>query len=305
MTNRKVTLKDIAKEANVSPATVSYVLNYSEKEKISHETRLKVFEAARKLNYVPNMTARSLASQKSYLIGVIINLSEKNRKSKIYGQYNLVKEIQKKLYSIGYDLIFLPTKELQKDIQISQKRCLDAVFIIDMPSDQLKEIVNHFYVPVIFIDSYLDDPIFNKVLTDYEAIFNMLSEQLEKEFYVVIEDYSNDELLKIVRKKVLEKNIFINKFDNDLIEFLHRNQNKKGIIFGEILGMQAEKIVDNRNLVVVINSENDTMLLPDTKRIIVSDKEKAKKAVEIMEKLIYLENDKDIEKTSYIKPIEY
>ncbi|NFO75164.1 LacI family transcriptional regulator, partial [Clostridium botulinum] len=143
------------------------------------------------------------------------------------------------------------------------------------------------------------------VLTDYEAIFNMLSEQLEKEFYVVIEDYSNDELLKIVRKKVLEKNIFINKFDNDLIEFLHRNQNKKGIIFGEILGMQAEKIVDNRNLVVVINSENDIMLLPDTKRIIVSDKEKAKKAVEIMEKLIYLENDKDIEKTSYIKPIEY
>lgn len=60
--------------------------------------------------------------------------------------------------------------------------------------------------------------------------------------------------------------------------------------------MQAEKIVDNRNLVVVINSENDIMLLPDTKRIIVSDKEKAKKAVEIMEKLIYLENDKDIEK---------
>lgn len=85
MTNRKVTLKDIAKEANVSPATVSYVLNYSEKEKISHETRLKVFEAARKLNYVPNMTARSLASQKSYLIGVIINLSEKIEKVRYMG----------------------------------------------------------------------------------------------------------------------------------------------------------------------------------------------------------------------------
>ena len=59
--NRQATMKDVAKRANVSTATVSYVLNYSDKKKISHETRLKVFEAAEELNYVTDKSARSLA----------------------------------------------------------------------------------------------------------------------------------------------------------------------------------------------------------------------------------------------------
>ena len=53
MKDKRITMKDVAKEAGVSTATVSYVLNYSDTERISHETRLRVFEAANKLNYVP------------------------------------------------------------------------------------------------------------------------------------------------------------------------------------------------------------------------------------------------------------
>lgn len=54
MKKRRVTMKDVAEKAGVSTATVSYVLNYSNTERISHETRLKVFEAANELNYIPN-----------------------------------------------------------------------------------------------------------------------------------------------------------------------------------------------------------------------------------------------------------
>ena len=50
MKKRRVTMKDVAERAGVSTATVSYVLNYSNTERISHETRLKVFEAANELN---------------------------------------------------------------------------------------------------------------------------------------------------------------------------------------------------------------------------------------------------------------
>ena len=39
MKDKRITMKDVAKEAGVSTATVSYVLNYSDTERISHETR--------------------------------------------------------------------------------------------------------------------------------------------------------------------------------------------------------------------------------------------------------------------------
>ena len=82
MKNIRVTMKDVAKEAGVSTATVSYVLNYSNTERISHETRMRVFEAVNKLKYVPNMTAKSLASKRSFLVAIIINMEENNKRSK-------------------------------------------------------------------------------------------------------------------------------------------------------------------------------------------------------------------------------
>lgn len=298
----RVTMKDIAKEAGVSTATVSYVLNYSEKEKISHETRMKIFEAANKLKYVPNMNAKSLASQKSYLVGIIINLEERNKKSKIYQYYELSREIQRRLHPMGYDVVFLPTKEMEKDISIGQKRSLDAVFILDMDEERLKAIANKFYVPAIFIEGFVDDPIFCKIVTDYEAVLDKAQELLGNDFFVVMEEYSNKNILESIQKRIGVNDIFINRFDYSLIHFLHDHQNRKGLIIGEILGMQVENYVDNRNICVVVNSERDNMLLPDTKTIIVSNKKKAEKAVEIMDRLLRLDNLNEVERITYIKP---
>ncbi len=57
-----VTLKDIAKEAGVSTALVSYCLNGSKSGWMSEKTRQRFEEAASKLNYKPNRLARSLLS---------------------------------------------------------------------------------------------------------------------------------------------------------------------------------------------------------------------------------------------------
>lgn len=303
MPGKRVTMKDIAKEAGVSTATVSYVLNYSEKEKISHETRMRIFETANNLKYVPNMTAKSLASQRSYLVGIIINMEERNKKSKIYQYYDLAREIQKRLNPLGYDVVFLPTKEMKKDISIGQRRSLDAVFIMDMDEDLLKVIANKFFVPAIFIDGYIDDPIFCKILTDFEAVLNQAEEQLGKDYYVVMEDYSNKNVLESVRRRVRAEDIFVNRYDSNLIQFLQEHKNKNGLVIGEILGMQVENYADNRNISVVVNSEQDLMLLPDTKNIIISNKKKAEKAVEIMNRLIRLDNPNEVEKVTYIRPM--
>ncbi|MGV2619785.1 UNVERIFIED_CONTAM: LacI family DNA-binding transcriptional regulator [Halobacillus marinus] len=65
-----VTIKDVAKEAGVSVATVSRVLN--DNGYVGADTREKVMEAISKLNYSPNEVARSLYKRESRLIGLLL-----------------------------------------------------------------------------------------------------------------------------------------------------------------------------------------------------------------------------------------
>lgn len=66
----RVTIKDVAKEANVAPSTVSRVISNS--HKISEETKAKVNKAIKKLNYTPNVMARGLVSNKTRILGVVL-----------------------------------------------------------------------------------------------------------------------------------------------------------------------------------------------------------------------------------------
>ena len=65
-----VTIYDIAKEANVSPATVSRVLN--RQGNVRDDTAKRVLRVAKARKYSPNAMARSLRTKKSFLIGLII-----------------------------------------------------------------------------------------------------------------------------------------------------------------------------------------------------------------------------------------
>ncbi len=65
-----VTLADIARELGVSKMTVSRAIN--DHPLINPETRERVLEAARRMNYQPNQHARALATNRSYLIGIVI-----------------------------------------------------------------------------------------------------------------------------------------------------------------------------------------------------------------------------------------
>jgi len=67
---KKVTLKDIAQELNVTIGTVSHVMNG--RDDISEETREKVLKTAKKLGYIPNASATSLRSGKSKTIAQMI-----------------------------------------------------------------------------------------------------------------------------------------------------------------------------------------------------------------------------------------
>lgn len=71
MNKNNVTIYDIAKEAKVSPATVSRVLNHSS-HPVKQELRERIIEASKRMGYIPNLQARNLKNQTSTSIGIII-----------------------------------------------------------------------------------------------------------------------------------------------------------------------------------------------------------------------------------------
>ena len=66
----KVTINDVAREAGVSKSTVSRVL--SNHDRISDETKEKVNEVIKRLEYQPNITARNLAKNQTRTLGVVL-----------------------------------------------------------------------------------------------------------------------------------------------------------------------------------------------------------------------------------------
>ena len=73
-----MTSQDVAELAGVSRTTVSFVLNDVSGVKISEETRQRVLEAAHQLNYYPASAARSLASGRTNVIGLVVCQSSTN-----------------------------------------------------------------------------------------------------------------------------------------------------------------------------------------------------------------------------------
>src|SRR5258708_29582542 len=73
--DKRITSKDIAELAGVSRTTVSFVLNDVPGMRITVETRQRVLEAARKLHYHPDATARSMVSGRRQVIGFVVRQS--------------------------------------------------------------------------------------------------------------------------------------------------------------------------------------------------------------------------------------
>src|SRR6218665_2067797 len=72
MATPRVTAMQVAKLAQVSQATVSYVLNDKPHGRIPEETRRRVLEAARELNYAPSAAARALRLGRSNLVLIVL-----------------------------------------------------------------------------------------------------------------------------------------------------------------------------------------------------------------------------------------
>ena len=64
------TLSDVAKRANVSKMTVSRVMNHP--EKVTEELKQLVYQAMKDLDYTPNVMAKALAKNRTFVVKVMI-----------------------------------------------------------------------------------------------------------------------------------------------------------------------------------------------------------------------------------------
>jgi LacI family transcriptional regulator len=70
--NMRATLNDVASHAGVDVSTASRVLRGDQKQRVGEETRLRILETAKRLDYQPNITARSLRAAKTFSLGIAV-----------------------------------------------------------------------------------------------------------------------------------------------------------------------------------------------------------------------------------------
>lgn len=108
---KNITIKDIAREAGVSIALVSFVMNNrleadgKQKYRVSETTKERILEVARRFNYQPSSAARMLRQGRTHVIGVILS----DLANIFYGV--IAKELENQANLHGYTVLFGSTEE--------------------------------------------------------------------------------------------------------------------------------------------------------------------------------------------------
>lgn len=193
---RKVTLKQIAKELDVSISTVSKSLRDS--PEISEDTRLKVQAFAKLYNYKPNNIALSLKNKKTKTIGIII--------PEIVHHFfaTVISGIEQVANECGYNVIVcLSDESFDKEVinmEMLANGSTDG-FIMSLSKEtqqkkdfhHLQEVINQG-MPVVLFDRISNDILCDKVIIDdqlaaYEATNFLISKGLKKIALLTTVDY--------------------------------------------------------------------------------------------------------------------
>ena len=172
----KLTIKDIAKLANVSPGTVSKVIN--QRGNISQKTIDKIKGIIEETGYQPTFSAKSLATKKSNLIGLIY-AGNINAEMNHPFFNDVVNAFKNAIGNLGYDILLFSNNKFSKDEQDYLARCnhfqLDGCLIIagDRIEDATNELDNSL-VPCVGIDIELSGPNSSYVTTENRKVSELV-----------------------------------------------------------------------------------------------------------------------------------
>ena len=195
-----ITIYDVAKEAKVSMATVSRVVNNN--PNVKEDTRLRVQEVIKKLRYTPNAVARGLASKKTTTIGIVLpdiaDLSSAEVVSGIESVANMYK----------YNIILANScddKEIEKNIFASfvSKQVDGIIYLGHSLSESSKNYLKDIKIPVVLAGNLGNDSEFYAVNIDYEkAAYDVTKEFIKKgskNISLVIDRYESQKTQRIIK----------------------------------------------------------------------------------------------------------
>ncbi len=172
----RTTIKDIALAAKVSPMTVSNVIN-GRPAKASAETVERIRAAISTLGYTPNMSARSLVSKASRMVGVLIPFTENNQlllNNPFYAE--IVSGIEGALRDAGYYMMLTGIRADGGRLETLQSWNMDALIVLGVYRERLYEELKAHDLPTLLIDSYIDDDHFYRLgIDDEKAAYDATS----------------------------------------------------------------------------------------------------------------------------------
>lgn len=142
---KKVTIKDVAREAGVSISTVSNALN--DVDVLHPDTKQHILEVVRRLHYMPNLNGRNLKAQKTNVIGLFLN--------SIAGPYygTLVESIYQSSRKEGYELnIHISNRQDNLMSNILGSRVDGAIIFNEYVGKEEEMMLEENELPVVFID---------------------------------------------------------------------------------------------------------------------------------------------------------
>lgn len=178
---KNVTIKDIAAEAGVSIALVSFVMNNrieadgKQKYRVNENTRQRILEVARKLNYKPNSAARTLRRGHSLVIGAILS----DISNIFYGE--IARHLEQIAFEHGYTVLFGSTDEspekLDRLVRSFLDKGVDGFIVVPCEgSEKTLWHISNLGIPVVIIDRKdVDFPAPMIVLDNLQAMNSAVS----------------------------------------------------------------------------------------------------------------------------------
>jgi LacI family transcriptional regulator len=200
MPHRFVTIKDIAKNLNISVSTVSRALR--DTYDVNRDTREKVVALAAELKYKPNFNATALAKRSTHNIGIVLPYITNDYFSKV------ITGVQEIAYSKDFNItLFLTNDSSERELAIIENLPVSSLdgLLISLSSNSnsynhLRELIEND-LPIVFFDRVADLKTSKVMQDDYNGAFEAVK-HLIKNGYRRIAHISAPKELTIVQKRL-------------------------------------------------------------------------------------------------------